>query len=386
MTNEGDVAAITKTIRDFADSMTEGMKPSVRKHFKEYFLGILIPPEIRRKSISNIADLVSYHDQSTINRAFHNIDHERMEANYLNFLKTLIGNHEAMFIGDDTLLNHPGSHVMESVGWFFDRKDGKNVLAHQTVTTGIYDLVTDRFYPFLMRLYRKKDDAGSEFRTKLEIMEELIGIAGNNFNVTGKVLDSWYSSFHLMGDHYVTEMKSDRKASFTDLGKIKPSNHDLFFTMNEILDITVFMESRDIDQDSPLKDFPLCRQYNVFLTNGNPVNLLVLYDQESGRRKFLVSDYLDMGGIIRAWDIRWRIETFHNDAKDLGMGEYQVRFREGPLIQAGISSLACTLLSLMIQDSKRLFGRILTTIGQCSRAIKNVLIFKRSYKSRLFSG
>ena len=386
MTNGGDVAAITKTIRDFADSMTEGMKPSVRKHFKEYFLGILIPPEIRRKSISNIADLVSYHDQSTINRAFHNIDHERMEANYLNFLKTLIGNHEAMFIGDDTLLNHPGSHVMESVGWFFDRKDGKNVLAHQAVTTGIYDLVTDRFYPFLMRLYRKKDDAGSEFRTKLEIMEELIGIAGNNFNVTGKVLDSWYSSFHLMGNYYVTEMKSDRKASFTDLGKIKPSNHDLFFTMNEILDITMFMESRDIDQDSPLKDFPLCRQYNVFLTNGNPVNLLVLYDQESGRRKFLVSDYLDMEGIIRAWDIRWRIETFHNDAKDLGMGEYQVRFREGPLIQAGISSLACTLLSLMIQDSKRLFGRILTTIGQCSRAIKKVLIFKRSYKSRLFSG
>ena len=57
---------------------------------------------------------------------------------------------------------------------------------------------------------------------------------------------------------------------------------------------------------------------------------MVLYDQESRRKKFLVSDYLDRGEIIGAWNIRWRIETFHNDAKDLGTGEYQVRFREGP--------------------------------------------------------
>ena len=68
-----------------------------------------------------------------------------------------------------------------------------------------------------------------------------------------------------------------------------------------------------------------------------------------------------------------------------GVGTSEVRSREGPLIQAGIKFLAYTLLSLMIKHSKRLFRRILTTIGQCSRAIKEVLIFKRSYKSRLFS-
>ena len=78
MTDSEDVAAMTKTIGDFANSMTEGMKPSVRKRFWEYFLGIRIPPEIRRKSISNIADLVSYHDQSTINRAFHNLECDGM--------------------------------------------------------------------------------------------------------------------------------------------------------------------------------------------------------------------------------------------------------------------------------------------------------------------
>ena len=71
MTSVGSVASITKTIGDFSDLMTAGMKKKVRKHFREYLLGMMIPPEIRRKSISNISSLVSEYDQSTLNRAIH---------------------------------------------------------------------------------------------------------------------------------------------------------------------------------------------------------------------------------------------------------------------------------------------------------------------------
>ena len=59
-------ALLTTNIREFSDMMTAGMKRSVRKHFYEYLLGILIPPEIRRKSIASISDLISRCDQSTI--------------------------------------------------------------------------------------------------------------------------------------------------------------------------------------------------------------------------------------------------------------------------------------------------------------------------------
>ena len=41
--------------------------------------------------------------------------------------------------------------------------------------------------------------------------------------------------------------------------------------MDEILDVTLMMEPGEIDQDSSLKDFPLLRQYCVYLTNGSPV-------------------------------------------------------------------------------------------------------------------
>ena len=69
-------------------------------------------PEIRRKSISNIADLVPYHDQSTINRAFHTLECGTVEANYLNFLKEVMNNHEALFLGNMGTLIHYGRSIL----------------------------------------------------------------------------------------------------------------------------------------------------------------------------------------------------------------------------------------------------------------------------------
>ena len=93
MTSVGSVASIAKMIGEFSDLMTTGMKKKVRKHFREYLLGMMIPPEIRRKSISNISSLVSEYDQSTLNRTFHAVDQKTLEDNYITYLKARIGNH-----------------------------------------------------------------------------------------------------------------------------------------------------------------------------------------------------------------------------------------------------------------------------------------------------
>lgn len=382
MTSTVSVAELTKSIGEFSDMMTAGMKRSVRKHFKEYMLGIIIPPENRRKSISNISSLVSEYDQSIINRALHGVDSSLLEQNYIKFLKTAIGNHKIMFIGDDRLLEHPGSKIMENVGWFFDHASGNNVLAHQPVTSGLYDLEKNIFYPFLTRFYIKKKP-GKEFKTKLEIMEDIFNIADDNFNVTGKVVDSWYSSIKFLGNNYVTELKANRKASFDNLGKMTVKNRDMFYTMDEILESTFLMYNRHSDT---LKEFPIQREFKVYLSNGNPVNLIILYNPDNKRKKFIISDYLSGEDMINAWSIRWSIENFHKDAKALGLGEYQVRDSEGSLIHARITIAAYTLLSIMTRTSNKLFGKILKTIGECSRAIKEILILKKNYKSRLFSG
>ncbi|EQD75729.1 Transposase, ISC1217 [mine drainage metagenome] len=345
-----------------------------------------MPPEIRRKSISNISSLVSQYDQSTLNRAFHDVNSSILERNYITLLKSIIGKHRVQFIGDDTLLEHPGSRVMENVGWLFDHSTGNNVLAHQPVTSGLYDLETETFYPFLMRLYVKKDgDAGNEgkFRTKLEIMGEIFGIATENFNVTGKVVDSWYSSARFLGVNFTTELKSNRKVSIDHMGKMTRKNRDMFYTMDEILATTFTMFENNTDI---LGEFPLYNSFNAWLSCGQSVSVVVLYNPENKRKKFLASDYLQGDEIMKAWNNRWSIETFHNDAKDLGLGEYQVRDGKGCLIHGSITIAAYTLLSMMMKASKKLFGKVLKTIGECSRAVKEVLIIKKNYKSRLFSG
>jgi len=160
------------------------------------------------------------------------VEQDILEKNYITYLKAVTGNHRIQFIGDDTLLNHPGSRIMEDVGWFHDHASGNNVLAHQTVTTMLHDLETDEFYPFLMRMYRKRSMIPNEdmdkLRTKLEIMTELFEIASSNFRISGKTVDSWYSSNRFLGDHYVTELKINRKVSPVDMGKMTNRNNDLF--------------------------------------------------------------------------------------------------------------------------------------------------------------
>ena len=257
------------------------------------------------------------------------------------------------------------------------------MLAHQSVTSVLYDIETGIFYPFLTRLYIKKIQSGEEFKTKLEIMSDIFSIAEDSFNVTGKVVDSGYSSVKFPGNNYVTELRSSRKASFDNIERMTLRNSDLFYTMDEIIESTLIMHERDSDT---LKEFPLQRKYKAYLSNGRPVNLIILYNPENKRKKFLISDYLSGEEMIRAWSIRWSIENFHKDAKALGLGEYQVRDSEGSLIHARITIAAYTLLSLMIRSLSKLFGGTLTTIGQCSRAIKEILMLKKNYKSKLFQG
>ena len=107
--------------------------------------------------------------------------------------------------------------------------------------------------------------------------------------MAGKVVDSWYSSIKFLGSNFVTELKSNRKASFDNMGRMTVKNSDLFYTMDEIIESTLIMHERDSDT---LREFPFQREFTVYLSNGNPVNLIILYNPDNKRKKFIASDYL----------------------------------------------------------------------------------------------
>ena len=71
------------------------------------------------------------------------------------------------------------------------------------------------------------------------------------------------------------------------------------------------------------------------------------------------------------------IEEFHKDGKALGLGEYQTRDEVMPLIHGVSLIFAYTLLAKMARESRRMFGEIVKTIGECSRLLKKLLFFKK---------
>ena len=125
----------------------------------------------------------------------------------------------------------------------------------------------------------------------LEIMEDIFSIAENNFNVAGKVVDIWHSSIKFLGNNYLTELKSNRKASFDNLGRMTMKNRDLFYTMDAIIESTFIMHQMDSDT---LREFPLQREFTVYLSNGEPVNFIVLYNPENKRKKFKSIVYINL--------------------------------------------------------------------------------------------
>ena len=68
-------------------------------------------------------------------------------------------------------------------------------------------------------------------------MSDIFSIAEDSFNVTGKVVDSGYSSVKFPGNNYVTELRSSRKASFNNIGRMTVKNSDLFTPWMRLLNL-----------------------------------------------------------------------------------------------------------------------------------------------------
>ena len=109
----------------FIDTLTAHMKPTVKTHFSNYVMALMLPPEKKRKSIVAITELVSNVNQSTMNRAMKSIDPVQLLRNWILSLKDEIDNHPVILVIDDTLNEHPDSVVMRAVAWFHDREDRK---------------------------------------------------------------------------------------------------------------------------------------------------------------------------------------------------------------------------------------------------------------------
>ena len=244
---------------------------------------------------------------------------------------------KGILIIDDTLIEKYG-RLMESVGKLYDHSQGRYLkYAHCLVGLCWSDHKKLR-YPLRFELYHKKqecEEKGLEFKTKIELAIEMVNWAveqGIPFSTV--VFDSWFFCKETV-DHieslrkdWICMSKSDRKVAIsgqsytckTYAQTLNPDN----LRKTKVKGIVYRIQSVQAR-------FPSLKRGHT------TVRLVVCCEKEEkggGYKEpvFLVSNRKDIRPqrLLRAYQLRWNIETFFKDAKShLGLGEYQMRRLNG---------------------------------------------------------
>ena len=326
-----------------------------------YLTGLIVMPE--KKNVSMISrSFVDYKDQSSVNnfitdstwsdKEFHDmaiqVVRDAVEKQKIKHGELVI---------DDTLLEKSGKHI-EGVGWFHDTSQGKNILAHNIVSTHYF---AGTFHvPLDFEIYVKKKDCQDEskFRTKIEIAKDLLKKAVSyNLPISVLVFDSWYADEGLISlakslgiEAYVTEERSTNLI-LSDDSKTK-------------MNLREFEKTIPRDKFRPVEIYTSLvgekRTYYAFCTtvrmnhlDGVKVKLVISYKDKDlgGEPSFYISNIIvwESKKILQTYAFRWSIEGFHRDAKQsLGLEDYQMRKINGVKRHISMVFFAYILLHLAL--------------------------------------
>lgn len=334
----------------FADTFTD---PQLR-HLLEYLTGLLVGPN---RTVQGINDrFLGHADQSNKNRfltASPWSEEELQRIRFQGVAKHLAGlsTKSCYLIIDDTLLEKTGRHI-EGADWHYSHAKGRTVWGHCLVSS---HLMTPRIHvPGHFELYRReKSVPQDEFRTKIELAMELIDRAEKmGFPFGYVIMDAWYFTKKLVkfiedrGKGWITRCKSNRKVrakgdekwrSLAEFVAEIPRDHEHFRP--------VIIKDRGREQTY------WCYRQTVQLHGLGRVGLLVAFDEKElkGDPVLLATNQKHWGEakILKAYSLRWAIETFYRDGKQhLGLEACELRNLQGARRHWHLVFLAYTLLQL----------------------------------------
>ena len=265
----------------------------------------------------------------------------------LSSLKLKVG--ETIYlILDDSKKNKRGK-VMDALGWVHDPLSGKSMWGHQYVKATIY--AKGFTIPFAIRLYVKDKDCqelGIEFRKVTKLASEII----ESFTVPKGIkvvvlFDSYYlcpavtKACKEKGFHFISVLKSNR--NLKRMGKkLKAGSYG-----------TTSFRNRErmkmkIRKENGTATYTYVDPGWIEVSKLGIVHLI--YSRKNSERKILglVTDHprLKAVDIIKSYDIRWNIEVFFKDAKQLlGLGRYQNRSYKAVVTHLHLVCFAYALLT-----------------------------------------
>lgn len=315
-------------------------KPQFRQ-FERFLTALLIADKANIEALAE-----GYHLSQSYDALHHFVSESPWEINdvleqTVSVIKALPDNQgfhdKGMLIIDDTLIEKYGK-LMEAAGKLYDHSQGRYLeFAHCLVGLCWADHKKRR-YPLRFEVYRKKKDCqkeGLKFKTKIKLALELIDWAvrqGISFQTV--VFDSWFFCKELvdhiesLGKDWISMSKSDRKVT------IKGERFTCASYAQALDPIT--LRATKV-KGSHFNIHSIQAKVASLKRGKKTVRLVVSFEQpkkggEDKKPVFLVSNRKDIRPerLLRAYQLRWNIETFFKDAKShLGLGEYQMRKLNG---------------------------------------------------------
>jgi SRSO17 transposase len=353
------------------------------RHFANYLTGLVV---CQNRTVQGINDsFVGHPDQSALNHFLTDSpwsEEELIKTRY-GFVVTKLGElglGSGFLILDDTISHHEGKH-MEGAGWHHDVSEGKAVWGHQLVTSHYVRQWLS--LPLDFRIYIKEEQAGKDFRTKLELAQELVEQAvRRHVPFSCAVFDTWYFNVEFVhfvegfGKDWVTRCKSNRLilvggkwAPLSEWAKSLPAeNFEQVVLRGKGGSKAIY---RACTKTVKMRGF-----------KGRKLRVVASYEEEKFERRedpyFYCTNNLnwETRRIMQTYARRFEIDAFYKDAKqNLGLEEYELRKIRGVSRHLNMILVAHTLLSLGSKDSAVAKAMIhLDTIGSaCRRAFGEIL-------------
>jgi len=366
------------------------------KNFRDFILGIIVSDN---KTVQEIADCFGRVDQSSLNRFLTCSEWDPIKINNkrISQIKKYNKLGKGILICDPTLL-HKFGKKMEYANYHYSGMTKKEEWGHFLINSFFIDGKIE--FPVCADFYLREEDADEQhpFKTIREICLAQLDYALKKLSIWLFIADAGlYADFVIQelrsrGLKYIIGARITNKISITGEERISIEEYLNTLTDNDfkphfIDGETYFLHTVEINE-----------------RNVGREKLLISYkdgDEESIRinvsNLMHHSDETLMNLLLK----RWKIETWHRDAKQhLGLEDYQVR-NFGAIQKVVCAVLvAYTQIILMKEDAiLKPLNRVLSTIGEGCRYIrllalkgtfwlkqkaKNILEFKKILNKQVF--
>jgi hypothetical protein len=369
---------VQEALQDFGDLFSN--EPQ-RRHFAEYLTGLYVAA---RKSVTGInAEFARTTDPSCLNRFIH---HEAWEVQTLNQRRldllqqdsdTRYSDHGVIAV-DDTLIDHHGDCI-DDVGWFWDHAEERYKIAHDYLIAN-YVCSSGKHYPLDFRCFQKKEQCEARhvpFKDHTQLFQELVDWVDERHIPGTFAMDSYFTNAPILNYIHGKPLGDGRPRGY--VGSLK-FNRKLEYK-GRSLKASELASEIGPETRKPLREGDKQQWYFTCTLRipevKHKVRIVILWPQREATqaRIILVTNRVlwEVTRIVRGYRHRWTgTETFHRDGKQqLGMGDCQLRTREGQTRHLYLVMLAYSLLVRQLRQGRAYEWAFqkLTTIGEACRAI-----------------